>query len=171
MRDRGDMIVSEEYRIPDQVRRTAVFTGRHLAHSDSIRHGNDPPRWVEMDLYRTDAGTYVLDRAGHSRVYHVFDGPCDRGVRVPARRLRPDAVPCPDCHPIPGQPAYDAEETRHEVTPCATAADVVSALVTMRKTGPPAPFLSLPARRLLELAAETDEGIREATLGSAVRIT
>jgi hypothetical protein len=167
------------FEIKNHLRGRTAFTGALLAHSDSRRAGQDPDRWVEMDLYKTGAGTYVLDRIGVSRVYHVFDGPCDRGLRIKICNLKP-AVPCQECRPITSDDLdawtdpnalVDMEEDRHEVNECAEASDVIDALMTTRKKGIVGmPFLSLPARRLLEKAAEVDEGIRLATLESIRRI-
>lgn len=145
------------------------FTGELLASSSTERQGDR--RWVEMELYKKEGGGYVLHRVGASRVYHVFDGPCNKGVRKKWKDVPEGSVPCLDCRPAAFSVDVDLEEMRHEINVCETAADVLGALITQKRSGPVgSPFLSLPAKRLLELAAEVDRGIEDATLNSEVRL-
>jgi hypothetical protein len=162
----------EEFRIPNQTRGHTIFSGTHLAHSDSRRAHINPSRWVEMDLYRTQAGHYILDRIGVSRVYHTFDSDCDRGVRTAINNMPEGAVPCFKCNPsLLAGIFVDMEEDRHELNDCATAEDVLAALITTRNKGAiGTPFLSYPAKRLLELASEEDAGIRIASQKQETRI-
>jgi hypothetical protein len=44
--------------------------GDRLA-SVSSRHSDDQTRWTEMTLYKTDKGSYVLEKVGRSVVTHV----------------------------------------------------------------------------------------------------
>lgn len=65
---------------PQEIR----FTGEQLAHASSYTPAK--PRWIELTLYRTRAGTYVLQGVGQTtldgevtRVFaHVSDEP--RGI-------------------------------------------------------------------------------------------
>jgi len=169
------------FRIKNQFRGTTSFDGIELAHSDSIHRGSNPVRWVEMSLYLTESGIYVLDRVGMSLVYHKYDSDCDRGVRTAKNKLPEGAMPCYICRPeserrgetwVSRAPFVDMEEERHEVAECPTAEKILEALVTTRKKGAVGqPFLSLPAKRLLELAAESDAGIARVTQESERKIS
>src|SRR5277367_2869186 len=73
------------------------FNGELIATATTHRQGK--PRWLDMELWRVTDGTgrYVIGRVGKSLVYHKHDGPCGRGVPVPAMELGFDAISCADC--------------------------------------------------------------------------
>jgi hypothetical protein len=162
--------------VANQFKGITCFRGNELAHSDSRRAGHSPARWVEMTLWKTEAGAYVLDRVGKSLVYHVFDGKCDRGTQASADRIGLVYRPCVECSPpqlreVPGATLFDVEQDRHEVSELMTPEAVIAALTATRNRGAVGtPFLSQPAQRLLELAGEADDGIRIALASSVIRI-
>ena len=64
--------MSEEYRVDDKDDRQVCFSGELLAFTTSEDRGK--PRWIELRLYVTDGGNYVLSGVGMSDV----DGEVDR---------------------------------------------------------------------------------------------
>lgn len=59
--------MEDTYRVQDGSR-VLTFDGRLLGSASSKRSA---PRWSELKLYRTAAGTYVLEKIGRSTVLHV----------------------------------------------------------------------------------------------------
>lgn len=81
------------------------FTGKHLAHVSTGEHRN-LPRWLTLDLYLKQDGTYILHRIGYSVVYHSTDpnSPCEGGERMSFKELlkvTDDGEACPKCRPMP----------------------------------------------------------------------
>lgn len=153
------------------------FAGRLIAASSTEQPGK--PRWVELELYQVTDGTgrYVLHRIGRSVVYHRSDGPCHRGVTVPATDLDHTSQPCPLCRPAaPGiakaiPHALISIETDYHATQLCDAASQV--LDRLRMRDPMAALeedgdgvirgtYSEPAQRLLEGAKRNDESFRDA---------
>jgi len=139
--------------------RVLRFEGRHLAHSSSNRHGSS--RWIEFDLYKTNAGSYVLSRVGVSKVYH--SSVCSLVSRYGLHEaiwpeLSEDAVPCEDCAPDTTHPVIYPEEYRHW-TLVAEEPDAV--LDALYKEDPVngSRYLTRVAERLLQLAAAQDADI------------
>jgi hypothetical protein len=161
----------KEIVLRDQLRREVTFPGE-LVFETSTDDEGPRLRWVEFALYRHGEGGYVLDRIGQSVVYHRVGG-CDRGVLTDVKSLPGDAEPCDRClQRYTGSPVLEQvklEEVRHTINRCQTAEEVVQALTLTRGPGK-TPFLSAPARGLLEGAAQKDDGIRQATTGSRISI-
>lgn len=67
--------MSSEFRIPDGDREV-TFTGELLASATS--DDGKAQRWTIFELYRTDAGRYVLHKVGRSVVYHTAESRCTR---------------------------------------------------------------------------------------------
>jgi hypothetical protein len=59
--------MTDTYQVRDGSR-LITFTGQRLGFISSQRDGN--PRWTEMSVYKTDGGTYVLEKVGKSLVMH-----------------------------------------------------------------------------------------------------
>lgn len=150
-----------QYAVKDGVR-TLKFDGELLAQSSS-RIGSRP-RWVEFYLFLTTKGIYVVSRIGVSRFYH--SGDCDvvsrnRLSAIDESELALDAVPCPECNPTgldaegvyPETPRYWAQ---HSEKP----KGIVASLMKYDNNG--IEYLTNVARRLLEDAAEVDEGLSDA---------
>ena len=150
-----------QYAVKDGVR-TLKFEGELLAQSSS-RIGSRP-RWVEFYLFRTPKGTYVISRIGVSRYYH--SGACSVVARnrlsaIDEAELPSDAMPCIECRPsrfaddgvYPETPRYWAQ---HSEVP----RGIVASLMKYDDNG--IEYLTNVARRLLEDAAEIDEGIADA---------
>ena len=150
-----------QYAVKDGVR-TLRFDGELLSTSSS-RIGSRP-RWVEFSLYRTPKGVYIISRVGSSRYYH--NSQCsvvsrNRLSAVEDIELATDAMPCPECRPsladiegvFPETPRYWAQSSEK-------ARGIIASLMKYDENG--TEYLTNVARRLLEDAAEVDEGISEA---------
>lgn len=92
------------------------FTGKLLAHVSTGEHRN-LPRWLTLDLYLKQDGTYVLHRIGYSVVYHKlhWQGGCPGGEEVSITDLieitDSDGEACPKCRPLPFALFMDALPT------------------------------------------------------------
>jgi EXLDI family protein len=51
--------------------RIVRFQGTHLARKTS--DDGDRLRWLELDIYRTRAGKYIVHQVGKTVVYHLTD--------------------------------------------------------------------------------------------------
>lgn len=123
-------------------------------------------RWVSMELYALDDGTWLAHRTGWSVVYHRRDTTCaTRGGRKSGEPagvddLPDDAVPCPVCQPpAPRNLPYGAgtvrfEFPRHSWDACPTPELVKLRLTTVRsRDGTVSEFMSEPVSELLRNAA------------------
>lgn len=135
--------------------RVYQFEGELLAKSSSRQPGQ--LRWVEFELYRTKAGSYVLGRTGQTRLYH--DPRCAIVERnhlktSNAEELTDDHVECAEC-----EPAWDLEEVciekpRHFALVSDSPEAILEALYKYDQSG--ARYLTLVAQRLIEKAGELD---------------
>lgn len=137
------------------------FTGTLLAEEST--ETDNAMRWLELELYRIDAGErtgqYVLHRVGQSVVFHKPKA-CGYGVATTWSEVPDDAEPCPICRPEePYQYLGERfevwlESPRHKVVTCQTPVHVEKALLMKRKDG--STFLSTPATNLIAKAASND---------------
>lgn len=149
----------QDYEVWDG-RRHISFNGVLLAESTSRTGG--APRWIEFRLYRTQAGSYVIERVGHSTVFHARgceSSPSarngDRPVPIPM-----GATPCIYCRPDPHMPVGYMEEDRPWVLVTDTAHGAVEALYKHDpKTG--ARYFTKVVSSLLDDASEHDEEIED----------
>ena len=149
-------------KVPDGSR-TLQFDGALLASSTSWRAGAE--RWVEFSLYRTNSGTYIISRTGHSTLYHMPD--CSV-VRRNSLREQPRAAlervyaPCAQCRPDldPAFPLVCPEQPRHKAQVCDAPEGVLETLYRYDNSG--SRYLTLVAERLLEKAAAVDPELEAA---------
>lgn len=144
------------------------FNGDKLAHSTT--ETSDSVRWIEIEIYKTQSGRYVIHRIGVSLVYHKYNGPCvGKGVKTRLSELDGDVVPCKDCRPPRrSMHGYDedqdllvsAEQDRHTADVC-SANEVQDCLMVRPYRGQP--FLSSPARKALDQAIAADPSLSEKT--------
>lgn len=159
----------QAYTIPDQ-HDMVSFTGDRLAFAATDRDAREP-RWTEIAIYRTVAGSYVVHKTGKSDVFHRLDGACNRGVRTPWDDLPEEATACSRCWDIDdvemhtesvatgGTSDVNMELDRHSVTVC-LAAEVPEALRHDRQDG--VRIMSSVSQRVLEMAVDADKGLRDA---------
>ena len=140
-------------------REEIVFTGTRIAHKST--ENPQSLRWIEIDVYRTKGGRYVIHRVGVSLVYHVHDGTTckDTGVAMRFSDLKDNAEPCAICKPpweADNDLILDSETDRHTAVVC-EAGQVQDNLMVHPQNG--APFLSSPARKVLDQAVQNDPKI------------
>lgn len=102
----------QDYKIFNRVR-PIQFRGVLLGESTTWRPGST--RWIEISIYRTVGGNYVVHRQGMSRLYHRAGGVCESGKPVGNRDLDDTAVPCPQCRP-PGLEELDRIQDEDQST-------------------------------------------------------
>lgn len=138
--------------------RVLRFEGRHLANSSSRRAGS--PRWIEFDLYKTEAGSYVLSRVGVSHVYHSVVCPLVQRYglhEADSSALTVDSVPCDDCNPDGLDPVVFPETFRYWTLVSEEPEAILDALYKEDHNG--ARYLTRVAERLLLEAAAQDAEI------------
>lgn len=134
------------------------FEGRHLANSSSKKPGSS--RWIEFDLYKTQAGSYVLSRVGVSHVYHSIMCPLVSRYglhEVDSDELSPEATPCEDCAPDDFEPLVYPELFRYWTLVSEEPEAILDALYKEDHNG--ARYLTRVAERLLQEAAAQDAEI------------
>lgn len=138
--------------------RTIEFDGDKLSSSSSK---SDKPRWVEFNLYLTAGGSYVLERIGHSLIYH--DIGCDvverSGLKLrPEDQVGPEHVPCDLCEPDIHDPndIIIIEKPRYFGLWSENPDTVLESLYGTRN------YMTKVAERLIEDAAQYDQRLERA---------
>lgn len=139
--------------------RVIEFDGEKLSSSSS--QNNSSVRWVEFNLYLTVGGSYVLERIGHSLIFH--DIGCEvvdrSGLKFrPEDQLTPEHVPCPKCDPDPTDPndIIVIEKPRYFGLWSETPDAVLESLYGTRN------YMTKVAERLIENATEYDQRLERA---------
>lgn len=138
--------------------RTLQFEGRLLGESTSWRRGST--RWIEFKLYKTESGSYILSRVGASLVFHGAACPLVKRYSLVERstsELLDAAIPCDECQPDFNLPVVFPEKYRNWAQVSEDPDAVLEALYKYDNGG--ARYLTNVAQRLLDQAAEKDEGI------------
>lgn len=144
--------------------RVLQFEGELLAHASSYRPEAD--RWVEFDLYRTNAGVYVVSRVGYSNLYHAATCSVVRRGRhtpSPVATLTETSKACTMCNPhasvdqaneliYPEKPIYWAQV-------CQNAAGVLESLAMYDQDE--ARYFTHVSRSLIRAAAKRDMALRD----------
>jgi hypothetical protein len=152
-------------KVPEADGRTIQFEGELLAQASSHRVGAD--RWVDLALYRTNAGSYVVSRIGQSVLYHAEGCPVvrkGRHVSAQVATLTANSRPCPVCKPktdvdfaneviYPERPLYFARV-------CQDADGVLESLSKRDESGDR--YFTHIARELIHVAAMKDVMIGDA---------
>ena len=141
--------------------------GELLAEKSSQRPG--APRWMELKLYKTVNGQYVLHKIGESRMLHAptCEVPTDQiGNRPKLPRFQevfPGKDPynsnefwwCEVCEGVAESdfPSLEIEQARHHMTMSEDPADIIDALYRRKGGAKSMPKLSM---QLLEEAGERD---------------
>jgi hypothetical protein len=152
--------------------RRIKFTGSLLARASS--RAPDRWRWTSLALYRTDGGTYILEKIGASRVMHVRDCPqviedLPRFQEVfPGEDPDDEKFQYDDCVPdIYDFPSLLVEKDRHWAQISDNPISVIKSLMRYKDKSRWIPRLSV---QLLERASELDEDIRLAYVGTDTQI-
>lgn len=84
--------------LTDDFGRRTVFTGVKLVGESTDTAAGTKPQWVDVDVYRTEGGSFVVARTTHYRIRHLDDN-CSRAEGyelIDATVL--DTYPCPQCN-------------------------------------------------------------------------
>lgn len=88
----------KEHQVTDEYGRRTVFKGEKLASESTDSSDGSKPHWQDVDVWRTEAGSYVIRQTTHYRVRHTSDR-CSRAEGyeiIPSTSL--DTYPCPSCN-------------------------------------------------------------------------
>lgn len=158
------------YEITDGSRSVKVL-GQLLAKSSSESGYKD--RWVEFQLFKTEnSETYVVHRAGMSRIFHSESCPVvsrnHLTPRVALEDLDPGVYsPCNKCKPNWGDPeGIYPENPRYHVQVCHSPEGVIRYLTKYDDDN--SEYLTNVARVLLESASLVDTGIKNAYMGEVI---
>lgn len=87
-----------EHSITDDFGRRFNFTAQTLISESTDTAAGNKPQWLEVYVWRTEAGSFVVQRTTHYRVRHLHER-CTRADGydlVDATEL--DSYPCPACN-------------------------------------------------------------------------
>lgn len=143
--------------ILNDVAGTVEFTGTKLGHATSEMHKRQA-RWSEITIYKTDAGTYIVHKVGHSRVFHKPGAQCSKkGVTV---KPTLDLIPCRRCVPYHTDALVSVETDRASVSVAERPEGAVENCKTTDGDG--AIFFTRIAREALEQAGAADRPLLDA---------
>lgn len=82
----------------DDFGRRTVFTGERLVSEHTDTSDERKPQWVEIDVWRTEGGSYIVRTATCYRIRHSSD----QCAKAEGYELEPatvdDTYPCPACN-------------------------------------------------------------------------
>jgi len=110
--------------------REVTFVGRKIGHAST--ESEKSHRWLEIDIYRTQAGAYVVEKIGMSVIYHRIGASCgSRGAsEVFQQEDYRELVPCPNCKPTASVgDTIVLEREKHETFVSHTAEEMVRDLL------------------------------------------
>lgn len=84
--------------LTDDFGRRTTFTGESLVAESTDTASGSKPQWIEVVVYRTESGNFVVQRTTHYRIRHLREM-CPRAEGydlVDATEL--DTYPCPSCN-------------------------------------------------------------------------
>lgn len=153
------------HRVHDGATRTIEFDGELLGEVPETHRG---PRWTRLRVYRTDAGVYVLEKAGLSIVVHAPHCPDIMGTLPRFQEVHPGADPadgtwwiCERCGDIAVHDITKllVETNRYWATIAEDPAEIVDALYRRKNGARSMPRISLD---LLDIAGKADPAILDA---------
>lgn len=83
--------------ITDDYGRKVVFDGELLVSDTTDTPDRRKPQWVDLDIWRTNGGSYVVKRAGRYRLVHTRED-CSRAEGYALTRATA-TFPCASCNP------------------------------------------------------------------------
>lgn len=85
--------------LEDEYGKRTRFRGTRLVGETTDTETGEKPQWAEIEVWRTEAGAYVVQRTTHYRLRHLSDT-CPRlGANLlPRRPTETDTFPCPRCN-------------------------------------------------------------------------
>jgi len=86
--------------VTDHFGRRTEFTGEQLIYETTDSSQGDKPQWLEVDVWRTEAGNFVVKRTTRYRIRHLKEE-CSRadGYEL-SPATREDTYACPSCNKL-----------------------------------------------------------------------
>lgn len=113
------------YEVFDDFGRRTVFEGVKLVAESTDTEDARKPQWVEVVVWRTTGGSFIVQRTTHYRVRHTSDrcGRAEGYDLVPATPL--DTYPCVSCNKAGLLEGGLAQSTRISVDVYKTPAELI----------------------------------------------
>lgn len=145
-----------EVTLEDDFGRRTVFNGEKLLEESSDNPRRNKPQWVVVEVWRTQAGSFVVSRTSHYRVRHL-DEECDKadGYFISPATAE-DIIPCRACNKVEQDTGGWRQDDRITVTVCKTPQDLI--LDFQNDEGK----FSYLSRTILADLAEKDDRVDEA---------
>lgn len=141
-----------EHVVTDDFGRRHRFTGEKLVSESTDSIDNDKPQWLDVNVWRTAAGSFVVERVTHYRIRHTSDR-CSRAdgyELIPATVL--DTYPCPKCNKDGVMEGGCAQADRITVEAYTTPQELIDSFKVQGK-------YNLLARAVLADVSEQDERV------------
>lgn len=90
--------MTRQFELSDDFGRRTVFQGKRLAAESTDSVAGTKPQWIDVDVYRTSGGNYIVSRTTHYRIRHLWEE-CSRAEGY--ELMEPttlDTYPCPECN-------------------------------------------------------------------------
>lgn len=86
------------FELTDDFGRRTVFQGTKLVGESTDTVAGTKPQWVDVDVFRTSAGNFIVSRTTHYRVRHTSES-CSRadGYELTDATVL-DTYACPECN-------------------------------------------------------------------------
>lgn len=116
-----------EVTLTDSFGRRTVFEGDQLVEETTDKDDRSKPQWLDIDIWRTKAGSFVCRKATHYAVVHAIAG-CPRANGYVLRDADDDDdYPCHTCNPD-GRTFGWAQESRVTVDIYRSPQDLIDSL-------------------------------------------
>lgn len=152
-----------KYQVRDADGSITEFEGELLGSGTSQRRHS--PRWSELHIYKTEAGTYVVHKIGRTLVYHVPGAECgSKGALTTKHEIAPDreVVPCHQCRPDREKlDVVSLEQDRNTIHIATEAPGVIESCKTFSHDDSTL-FLTRVARDALDAAMDKDPSLETA---------
>ncbi len=87
-----------DYVVVDDFGRRTQFSGEKLVDESTDNEDGSKPQWLEVTVWRTRGGSYVVQRATHYRIRHLRENcPRAQGYEL-LEATSLDTYPCPNCN-------------------------------------------------------------------------
>lgn len=115
----------QEHTLTDDFGRRTVFTGERLVEETTDSTVNLKPQWLEMDVWRTQLGNFVVRRTTRYRIRHTFMNcpKADGYDLVPA--TADDTYACSECNRMDAHQGGYAQSPRSTVDVYNTPQDLI----------------------------------------------
>lgn len=143
------------YTVTDDFGRRTHFKGNKLAAESTDTADGRKPQWTDINVWRTEAGNFVVQRTTHYRIRHTRDT-CSRAdgyELIPPTQL--DTYPCPTCNKAGALQGGHGQASRIVVESYLTPQDLIDSFKDSQGR-----YSSL-ARTILADVAEQDDRVDE----------